>query len=546
MIRYPNIIGNTDTQKLEQIKSYLYQLADELNYQIDKTSNIGSGYPSSSVGVDSVAKPVKKDDAISNFNDIKALIIKSADIVDAYYEEINKKLEGQYVAESDFGTYKETTQAQLNASSDQIEVILTKQEEIDTDMDDLERTLRSEIEQTAESIKLEVTGGEPGNTASIKLTVGDKSYSGTIDMTGLVTFTNLETAGQTAINGSNITTGEILADRVKAGVIKSKDGESVVIDLDNGVVDVTGNITTQKEQSDVGLRWSKVYPGGLHSEGDWGSSTATSDVQPGYVELNSNGSTISLQSDIYGMGEVSQLFSSNGNYLNAIVNAGRSFITGLTAPITPSDAVNKEYVDGNFAPAGYGLGSSATRVTDLNTALHNGFYHWGSDAVNAPFNPAHGGGSMIVISRDGADYVDQFAFDNVQYPVTMSVRQKVAGGWGEWEWVNPPLKIGTAYRTTKRWNGQAVYQKLIDCGTMPNGSTSAYGRKTVACGISPDKVVNITGYVKKAGEFNPLYQGYAGQLGAYFFITSSGIVCNAMQNLGNEGYTCAVLVEYTE
>jgi hypothetical protein len=456
MIRYPNIIGKTDSQKLDQMKSYLHQLADELNFQLDKTGNLTSGYPSSTVDAAAVAKPIKKDDAISNFNDIKALIIKSADIVDAYYEEINKKLEGQYVAESDFGTYKETTQAQLNASSDRIDVVVEKQEEIDTGMDNLERTLRSEIEQTAESIKLEVTGGEPGKTASIKLTVGDNSYSGTIDMTGLVTFTKLETAGQTTINGSNITTGEILADLVKAGVIKSKDGESVVIDLDTGTVDVTGNITTQKEQSDVGLRWAKVSPGGLHAEGEWGSIKSTADVQPGYVELNGNNSNVILQPDLYGDGQAYMSIYSNGNSLGAYVTADRSMITGLTAPITPSDAVNKGYVDG------------------------------------------------------------------------------------------PPLYYNVPYLTTKRWNGQAVYQKLIDCGTMPNGSESAYGRKVVSCGISPDKVVNITGYIKTSTEFNPLYQGYGGGFAAYFFITSNGIAVNAMRNLGNEGYTCAVLIEYVE
>ena len=117
MIRYPNIIGKTDAQKLDQMRSYLHQLADELNYQLDKTGNIGSGYPSSAVDESAIAKPVKKDDAISNFNDIKALIIKSADIVNAYYAEITKLIDEKnlYVAESDFGTFKAETENTLYA-----------------------------------------------------------------------------------------------------------------------------------------------------------------------------------------------------------------------------------------------------------------------------------------------------------------------------------------------------------------------------------------------------------------------------------------------
>lgn len=40
---------------------------------------------------------------------------------------------------------------------------------------------------------------------------------------------------------------------------------------------------------------------------------------------------------------------------------------------------------------------------------------------------------------------------------------------GETEWINPPVEIGEEYRTTERWNGKAVYTKLIDLGIVPSG-----------------------------------------------------------------------------
>ena len=218
MIRYPNIIGKTDTQKLEQMKSYLHQLADELNFQLEKVSKTASSNYASSV--DSSAKPVKKDNAVSNFDDVKSLIIKSSDIVSAYYAAITRLIDehGLYVAESEFGTYKETTDAQINANSTKIEAVVTRQEEIDTDMEDLERTLRSEIEQTADSISMTVENGD--STAQIVLKVGDKEIPATIDMKGLVTFSNLANAdGNTVINGSNITTGSISADLITTGTL---------------------------------------------------------------------------------------------------------------------------------------------------------------------------------------------------------------------------------------------------------------------------------------------------------------------------------------
>ena len=77
------------------------------------------------------------EQAQSTFTAIKSLIIKSADIVNAYYEVINAKLVGEYVAQSEFGTFKETTELQLEASSDGIEQNYSHLQQILSDMEDL-------------------------------------------------------------------------------------------------------------------------------------------------------------------------------------------------------------------------------------------------------------------------------------------------------------------------------------------------------------------------------------------------------------------------
>ena len=53
----------------------------------------------------------------AQFSGLKALIIKSADIVNAYYEEINRRLSGLYVAQSDFGTYRQETQQEITENA---------------------------------------------------------------------------------------------------------------------------------------------------------------------------------------------------------------------------------------------------------------------------------------------------------------------------------------------------------------------------------------------------------------------------------------------
>jgi hypothetical protein len=35
------------------------------------------------------------------------------------------------------------------------------------------------------------------------------------------------------------------------------------------------------------------------------------------------------------------------------------------------------------------------------------------------------------------------------------------------EWINPPMIYGNEYRTTERWNGKAVYTKMIYGGAFP-------------------------------------------------------------------------------
>ena len=73
--------------------------------------------------------------------------------------------------------------------------------------------------EIADGITMSVSNGIPGNKASIVLKVGNKEYSGTIDLTGAVTFSDLSTYGKTSINGGNIITNSITADQISSGAI---------------------------------------------------------------------------------------------------------------------------------------------------------------------------------------------------------------------------------------------------------------------------------------------------------------------------------------
>ena len=132
-IRRPNINAPTTEGRLKQIESYLYQLTNQLNFAIKATEN-----PSTVTVKDQDNNEISSSaTAEKTFFMVKDLIIKSADIVNAYSETISKKLSGKYVAQSDFGTFEQETNAQLEATSKNVTANFESIQSVKSDLKDL-------------------------------------------------------------------------------------------------------------------------------------------------------------------------------------------------------------------------------------------------------------------------------------------------------------------------------------------------------------------------------------------------------------------------
>lgn len=137
--RMPNISGS-EAEQLSQIRSYLYQFIPQLQWAL---SQLDASKESSYV-VRAETKTTEKNESFNTevaFSALKPLIIKSADIVQAYYEEISSRIEGAYAAESDFGTFVEKTEQEIVQSSTDIEQIFSDMQGILTDIENLNFTL---------------------------------------------------------------------------------------------------------------------------------------------------------------------------------------------------------------------------------------------------------------------------------------------------------------------------------------------------------------------------------------------------------------------
>lgn len=138
-LRLPNITAHNEAGQLMQVKSYLYQLVEQLNVAlttVEGTANMAVAQAKSAASMDS-----SDDKAQVSFNSIKALIIKSADIIEAYYEEISARLEGDFVAISDFGTFQETTLQELEATSTGISQLYSNIQTLTTEIENLEHSV---------------------------------------------------------------------------------------------------------------------------------------------------------------------------------------------------------------------------------------------------------------------------------------------------------------------------------------------------------------------------------------------------------------------
>lgn len=156
--RYPNITGTTEREQLSQLKSFLHQHIDQLqwalnNAVVSNNNAVVTPNPKSLKATYDVAAIQETESPEVTFASIKPLIIKSAEIIEAYYEEINKKLVGEYVAQSDFGVFEEQTSQDVFENSTNINRSFSNIQEIKTGMDSSLEALSGEIDQVDTMVK---------------------------------------------------------------------------------------------------------------------------------------------------------------------------------------------------------------------------------------------------------------------------------------------------------------------------------------------------------------------------------------------------------
>ena len=109
MPAYPS--GTVEQQVLQQY-SYLFQMAQQLNLALEAAES------SRTAAVQAAGKNRAAQGTEQEYQNLKSLIIKTADTVQRRMDQLSARLEGEYVASSEFGSYVEKLSAYIEAHPD--------------------------------------------------------------------------------------------------------------------------------------------------------------------------------------------------------------------------------------------------------------------------------------------------------------------------------------------------------------------------------------------------------------------------------------------
>lgn len=136
-LSYPALSGDTIENQIFSIKSYLYQLTDQLNLADWSAQKVLEEIGTAVDFPEETAEGVETESKIQEYASIKSLIIKTADYAAANSEEFKLSLRSDYVAISDFGEYFETATVDIDGNSVGITQLYSYSAGIRNDMDDV-------------------------------------------------------------------------------------------------------------------------------------------------------------------------------------------------------------------------------------------------------------------------------------------------------------------------------------------------------------------------------------------------------------------------
>lgn len=199
-IMYPNLSGKTTEQQVNVIMNYLYMLKEQLSYSL------------SNLGAENI-NPTSMDEIANIINEpVYVRLSDTEGNVNTLMVDVNYLSSSLSDAEGNISTLfqtSETLSSRITSLDGQVSTVTQTVSGLTSTVSTLDGEV-SEISQTVNGLSFSVTNGDESSV--LRLMSGNVQLSSaTIQITGMVTFSDLSTSGATTINGSNIKTGVITA-----------------------------------------------------------------------------------------------------------------------------------------------------------------------------------------------------------------------------------------------------------------------------------------------------------------------------------------------
>lgn len=111
-IRYPNITGLSEKEQLSQVKSFLIQLVDQLNYALPMAGN-GDGTEQSTA-----SKTYEVQGGDMSFYELRSYIVQEQTKINAEFEKLSNELEEGYIKDEELPAAIDEALAQAKASGE--------------------------------------------------------------------------------------------------------------------------------------------------------------------------------------------------------------------------------------------------------------------------------------------------------------------------------------------------------------------------------------------------------------------------------------------
>ena len=111
-LRYPNITGRSGKEQITQIKSYLHQLVDHMNYELPTLKT------ESESKQEETSKAYDVQGGTMSYYELRSLIIQQLQEVEDLFDKLSAKMEAEYVKNTELSDAIDEALAKATASGD--------------------------------------------------------------------------------------------------------------------------------------------------------------------------------------------------------------------------------------------------------------------------------------------------------------------------------------------------------------------------------------------------------------------------------------------